>query len=191
MAIVCEKFIFFHTPKTGGSWVRRAIGNSTEVILELLKHPLPRMIKHKPIFTFAFVRHPLTWYRSYWAYKNRVGWRPEPGMDDLRSDTFDGFLNNVLNHGSGYLSLMFDRRLGHHIGFVGKYENLVEDLVYAMKKSGQQFDEKALRETPPENVSPEYPKYNMDLAKKILKAEEAVLKRFNYSDDIEEVLNGK
>ena len=189
MCVIMDKVIFFHTPKTAGEWVRDALYNSTKVIASIGNHPFPRNVKHK-LFSLCFVRHPLTWYQSFWAYKMRAGWVDgNPGIESFRDDDFNTFVNNVVTGTSGFLSRTMDRRIGHRMSFIGKYENLVGDLIKALELAEQPFDEKKLIETPPDNVSYELPEYKREIAEKVIKTEDVMLKRFGYSFDIDEVLS--
>jgi len=187
MAIIMEKAIFFHMPKTGGSWVRIALRRATMVLAEINRHLTPREVRHNNLYTFTFVRHPLTFYQSFWAYKMRSGWKSE-GIDTFRNDDFNLFVSNVVEQAPGWCSRMMDRHIGHKMKFIGKCENIVDDTVTALKNAGQKFDQKILVETPPENVSYELPEYDRKIAEKVMKVEDCLIKRFNYSFDIDQVL---
>ena len=86
--------IYIHLPKTGGTWLQeaaRAAGLSTTA-------PPPRAgggpaahyhagladVYVDGHFSFAFVRHPLDWWRSYWGDRMRRGWQRDNAVTWLR-----------------------------------------------------------------------------------------------------------
>ena len=85
---------WLHIPKTGGIWVE-------ELLLSCVEGA--EMARHRHIgigccpegrFIFAFVRHPYTWYQSYWSYKQKVGWDPFNRFDQEAQDgSFAGFMD--------------------------------------------------------------------------------------------------
>ncbi len=81
---------FLHTPKTGGSWAYAAM-LAAGIRLQHPAQPAnlsPRARHYADaghpglaeiegpdgLFTFAFVRHPLAWWRSFWGHRMREGW---------------------------------------------------------------------------------------------------------------------
>ena len=55
------------------------------------------------LFTVAFVRHPLTWYQSYFSYKQRRGWDPNNDWDDVvRCDSFPDFVEAAISKTPAY-----------------------------------------------------------------------------------------
>ena len=54
---------------------------------------------HPERFKFAFVRHPVVAYQSYWRYKMGEGWNPPNQMDKkCGSDDFETFVLNALKY---------------------------------------------------------------------------------------------
>src|SRR5271155_5433393 len=98
MAVRLPNSIFIHLMKTGGWTVisaldhaklhRGTIGRDHDpaCLLPLPTHPRP--------FVFVFVRHPLTWYRSYWAYRMQAAWQVHPEQPITGWQTF----GSVLDH---------------------------------------------------------------------------------------------
>lgn len=100
MATRTDKAIFYHIPKTGGTWVRVALkeaGVKTRAVRTMggphpfnLKwtHATPdTVVQSAPIgrFSFCFVRQPVAWYTSYWSFRSRKGARRDEKFpaDDL------------------------------------------------------------------------------------------------------------
>jgi hypothetical protein len=169
MALLLPHSIFFHIPKTGGTWVREAVRAAgipaNEVFGELgsveidrygLFHAKPRELKVQGQFTFAFIRHPLSLYQSHWAYKCRLG--PDYYNDFDRqcmSEDFGEFVRNAVKMGP-WVSSEMREYLGYDakmVDFIGKQERLADDLVEALRRAGESFDEAALRSVPRVNES--------------------------------------
>ncbi len=167
-------------PKTGGTWVWR-------IFLELsipiesfgLKHGFlalsPKYFEryiHQDLFLFTFVRNPLEWYRSYWAFKSKSSqrlfedkaqWHPTWDLDTLcfeennAREDFNGFIKNVIKFTPGYLTRIYDlytRAEGFKkINFIGKTENLKEDLIEILKILEVDFEEELVLNRKFENIS--------------------------------------
>ncbi len=90
---------FLHVPKTGGNWASAVFRTLCPDARQMAKIHTPlKAAPGKDVFTFAFVRHPLTWYQSYFSYKLRKGWDPKNDWDHIvRSDTFDEFARKALH----------------------------------------------------------------------------------------------
>jgi hypothetical protein len=190
--LIFRNAVFLHLPKSGGTWVREAArraGVTFDDYLidgdqhgDLVNCPCPEK------FTFTFVRHPLTWYPSYWRFKMGAGWDERNPFDiDCAAATFHAFVRNALCKYPGWCSQMFEDYAGppgREVDFVGRFERLADDLVRALRTAGEEFDEGALRETPPANVS-SWPVseilWPQNLLEAVLVAEEAGLRRFGYA----------
>lgn len=164
MAIILPRSVFRHCPKTGGTWVTLAL-RKAGIVCESrgrkhwpgVSQPPPPGVDSKPHFTF--VRHPLAWYRSYWQHRMRCGWDRWDDFDQIvKSPTFAQFVERAVEFYPGYLSVIYYRRFagppGHEIEFVGRTENLVDDLIAGLESLGETFDAAAIRSTPPQNVAP-------------------------------------
>lgn len=130
-----------------------------------------------------FVRHPLSWYASYWAYRERYGWA-EGGnavsgreLDAFKADSFDSFIENVLGS-YPYLSYLYDFQMANRADRVGTVENLRSDLIKFLKESKTAFEELAILGEPKINSSDNLPVWNKGLADKMLKHEKYVVQRW-------------
>lgn len=190
--LILPRSVFLHVPKTGGSWVRKAIEAAgvpcTAFSLGSNHHPGLKDCPAPEKFKFAFVRHPVSLYRSYWQYKMTYGWDPLNDIDNhCKSTDFPSFVRNVASTFPGAYGKNLDEIVGkpdRQIEFVGKYENLREDLVTALQLAQEDFDEAIIRNLPPYNVSDKksYPAvYTDELRALVCEVEAEVLQRFNYA----------
>ena len=136
-------------------------------------------------FTIAFVRHPLPWWRSYWAYRMRTGWVMESHVDAAAaSEDFGEFIAGVVAHVPGWASEVFWSFCGapeRPIEFIGYHERLALDLERGLRLAGALFDERALRAEPPRNTSDEMlarARYTPALARALATAEARAIDRF-------------
>ncbi len=115
------------------------------------------------------------------------GWDAGNLIDnECRADNFHTFVTNVLEKLPGIYSRSLHEFVGppdQPIEFIGKYENLVEDLVTALQLAGEQFDPAAIRNLPPYNVSDKksFPAaFTPALEAHVLAAEAEAVSRFRY-----------
>lgn len=106
--------------------------------------------------SFGFVRYPVTWYESYWRHRLSYGWKDDHNIDrECQSDDLERFVESVVDRYPGWMGRYFEQWLGkdhESLAFVGRFENLVDDLCLGLKKFDQPFDESKLRATEPINV---------------------------------------
>jgi hypothetical protein len=177
---------FVHVPKTGGTWVRAAIQVSGIPHLAVGGHhdtlnDEKRLVMHDRL-TFAFARHPVSWWASFWAYSIEHGWPPVSGplWDRITRNcvmpTFGEFMDRMLaEHPGAYTHILF--RYLEHVDFIGRYEHLEHDLVAAMERAGEHhtlvLPARLNASKPPEVPEP--------LRRKILETEKDTVSRF-YGD---------
>ena len=180
--------VFLHVPKTGGTWVREAL-RAGGVPFEEFDEPHAHLslCPSPDKFKFAFVRHPLTLYQSYWRFKMTNGWDADNEFDvECGADSFQAFVENVLAGHPGWCSRMFEDFVGerhNEIEFIGRFEQLANDLVRALRLAGEPFDEAALRAQPKVNVSvwPVHEaQWPAELAVRVIESERDALVRFKY-----------
>jgi hypothetical protein len=148
-------------------------------------------------FMFCFVRHPVTWYESWFKYMSQPSrhwwawgderanevWHPNSMLNGLGDPDFNQFVRNVVRKRPGYVTEMYGWYTKSQIDFVGKLENLQEDLVTALKMTGLVFDEESIRNHPKVGVSPEPRQeiiWDRDLKEEVYKLEYAGMVRFGY-----------
>lgn len=191
MASIMPKSRFVHMPKTGGCWVEHTLHFCVKGA-KSLNNPHPHIpLSEMPgggLFTFGFSRHPFEWYRSYWAYRMTTGWDAGNGFDRVCGDSiFSYFVEKALENKPGYYSKSLRSYFGPRestIDFVGKQENLVEDLITALSMANESFDPEKIRIRKPVNVSKAKYKQEAicqdDLKVLLLEAEKEAMERFGY-----------
>lgn len=179
---------FFCCPKTGSQFCTQAISSCCVVY----EHPeeyhagvSAKSGNHLP--TFGFVRHPVSWYESYWRYRMGSGWLDDGHQvdRDCKADNLEMFIENVLNQYPGWMSRGFEYWMGPNLdyfAFVGKYESLLDDLCSALNFFGEPYDEVKLRNTPAINVGdrarfPSSP-LNNSIVKRIEESERRIIEKF-------------
>jgi hypothetical protein len=185
MTAIGKGFAFLHVPKTGGTWAIRAMEAAGVSVSDVGAHAdLDTIRPYGDLFRFAFVREPLSWYRSFWSHRHTFhDWDEDGYLDQVGRAPFEDFLNDAMARYPGYLVGLFELftgPVGAEIEFVGRYESLVDDLVEALRRAGQSFDEDALRNYPAWNVSSHNleMRCSAELANRLKEAEYPVYERF-------------
>src|SRR5438876_9097192 len=104
--LIFKDAVFLHVPKTGGTWVKAAVTNARldfeDYIVDGDPHGDLSNCPFRDRFIFAFVREPLSRYRSYWRFKMgqfqmNTDWDTRNPFDEACAAlTFEGFVENVL-----------------------------------------------------------------------------------------------
>jgi len=191
--LMTDNLVFIHVPRTGGSWIYKAL------VLGLKDTEIELIPGHEDLtsignfrgdkFVFAFVRHPVDWYASYWNRRVSLGWTNCEFDEVGKSDNLSEFAIKIMNHFGPYCTKLY-KKFTHgnqKPDFIGKYENLVDDLIGALRVSGSEFDEDAIRNYPPMNCSDfeKYPgEYNSDTLERILDVEKEIIDRYDYEKDL-------
>ena len=209
MAWLLPRSVFIHVPKTGGQWVAAALEEAGLLAGTVGPiHASPEEIAGDPEVAarshrFAFVRNPLTWYRSMWAHRMDEGWAPvddpqwftprwieawAPFTDAVRAQRFDRFVRNVVaEFPDGFLSSLYEAYTDGCTQ-VGRYEHLAEDLVRILSEIGERFDPDRVRRTPPRNVRGDTPtrrrqaEWTPDLVALVQGAERRAFARYGYAE---------
>lgn len=189
---------FLHMPRTGGTWARKALHAAVEdsyvydkphISLAQARTHTRRIVGDRP--AFAFVRHPIDWYISYWKRRAHHGWTNDRDFDiECRAPTVAQFVEKVVSNRKfrGYLSKYFARYTGtpgNEISFVGRYENLRADLVRALARHNEEFDLDIIRNLKPVNVSHPFTEEQLRLppalASALVECEHAAMVRYGYA----------
>lgn len=166
MALVLPKSAFVHVPKTAGLFVRAAIkraGIKTYEFGEQHTH-FPQLLTFRDRkfwrkkLVFSFVRHPLTWYQSRWAFRLKTGWQMKHPLDyHCACNDFGGFIRNCYSHfPHGWVTEEYKNYLESEpelISFVGRQETVVADLLSVLEQAGETFNARTIKSTPRTNES--------------------------------------
>ena len=187
-----DRMAYIHVPKTGGTWLMQALvksGVECKVVHEggAISHVSWSKMPPRP-FRFGFVRYPPTWYRSYWTFVRNA---PEGAADNdldrtiLKSTEFSDFVETSFTNFPGFLSVMYEDFLGPPgaIEFIGRYENLQDDLIEALRLAGETegwgaANYHVIRNLPPVNVSSAKAGMAPELEAMILESEAHAVERF-------------
>lgn len=173
--------VFNHVPKTGGTWVRQAFkrfGLRTEMVGMAHQTVIP-----KGEFSFRFVRNPLTWYSSMFAYRQATGW---PDQDSFlwsprfRANNLTEFVINVARmFPRGYLTQLYAE--SSRCTFTGKFENLAADTAEVLKRLGKEnLNELYSFAGTFVNSVPHQEELTASMAKMVLRWERKVFERYGY-----------
>ncbi len=201
-----------HIPKTGGNWVNNVLWRTGVAQLDFgHKHLDLKGVQHfdkylndankwteQPYksFKFCFVRNPITWYESWWHMMMALdwpnwgvdgdidNWHPNSILNGLGSSNFNYFIENVLNKCPGYVSELYSWYTSKETDFIGKQENLIDDLSCVFKLLGMSVNKMELEKIQPLNVSRSKNKivWDPDLLSEVKKLEVVSFKRFGYLD---------
>lgn len=150
MALRFSNHIFYHIPKCGGSYVRHIIEKMETDRQEICwTHSTPfetRIGQTISYPSFAMVRHPVTWYESYFRYRrtsNTRPWQKDCYYDaKVESETYQEFIEKTLAStvaGAttyvGHLYAPFIKNVTHLL----KLEHIHEDLNMVFSKWGYDY----------------------------------------------------
>ena len=168
MAVILPHSVFFHFPKTGGYFVRKVIQASgvpyrDDDPRDLSFHAIdPGKLKMDVDgrAKFLIMRHPMEWYTSYWNHRIQRGWEGElhvgwNAIDIYQAkgaNDFPGFLEQVLDEGVPFISQ--HRDLFEQMDFIGRFENLREELCWIFKRTGDKIPCDLIRRMASQNVIP-------------------------------------
>ncbi|HEU5268329.1 MAG TPA: hypothetical protein VFU36_00285 [Jatrophihabitans sp.] len=177
-------------PKTGSSWIRAKVA---ELGLDVAEVGDPAMREHDLLQHFdrsgysavgAFVRDPIDWYRSYWAYRMERGWRPRYALDEhCRSEDFETFVRLAVSTLPGALGNIYTSYTGgpeDEIDFVGRQETLAADLARFLDLIGEPYDPAVLDTGGRVNATSTRPAYPEELKELITLSEWDTMARFGY-----------
>jgi len=222
LAIVLKNgSVFLHIPKTGGNWITAVLQEINLVdkmvphkhadidrffspvfkyrkeLLKYLFSPKYFSYLHNKPFMFCFVRHPLSWYESWFKYQSQskrqwrpfgeprdiYNWHPNAILNGLGSPDFNQFVRNVINKRPGYVTELYGWYTRPQIDFIGKQENLTEDFIKVLRIMNVGFDEDFIRMRGKVGVS-ELPKepiiWDEGLKEEVYRLEYAGIVRYGY-----------
>jgi len=155
--IVLKNSIFYDIPKTGGSWVSEGLVAymKGEFVLGS-SHSPPGVFKEKEKeckgrLKFAFIRHPVEWYRSYYASRVASG--------QTEQVNFSEFLDYAFYEKPCFFNDKPWTTYGNYLkpflkcDFIGRTEKLAVDLGKALDMAGEEYHPDRLLDRPKVNES--------------------------------------
>jgi hypothetical protein len=102
------------------------------------------MTESKNTYNFCFVRHPYTWWPSFWYWSKRDRFSAK----EKECPDFDTWIQEYGPFWMGHYSNYLARYIGEDpayptdikMHFIGKVENLFVDLEKALKNAGEEVD---------------------------------------------------
>jgi len=150
-------------------------------------------------YRFCFVRHPLSWYESWWKYMETIGWRdfgetnsaslwhPNSILNGLGSHDFNEFVWNVIKKRPGYVSELFMSYTKSGINFIGRTESLNQDMLDVMNILDIEIDKSKILDAPKFHESKKVQiEWDPKLRDMMLKLELPSLIHFGYINEKEQ-----
>lgn len=140
---------------------------------------------------FCFVRHPLKWYESWFRYRRGkqhlprtvLSWHPHAILKGTVTGDFNEFLTNAVACRPGFVSELYASFATPGVQFIGRQENLVDDLVHVLRRLNENFDEDFLRNYRKVNeshVSRDAVSWRPDLRRLLTRLELPALAHYGY-----------
>lgn len=177
MALLLQHTVVYHAGRTGGHWVKAALqaagliqGQSRRI------HDNPEDLQFWPEaqcrpWSICFVRHPISWVRSFWIHETQFGWTHEEFRPLREYSPFAEYLEQLIDRfPGGAVSRYFDPFV-NNVRLIGKFEALDKQLFELLTHAGENIPE-ALRLPRPINYS--YP----DIVNSSATAPQSVRERF-------------
>lgn len=210
MALALKNSVFLHVQKTGGHWVNDCLVkcNLTEKCPIDHSDEIPKECEN--FFKFTFIRNPIDWYVSRWRcphHRGRCWWNgidpTSPKFNDecevfkLKLDFLDAqnvnefndfnvWMKRILNcslvqkNNIGIASLYMQRKINLS-NFVGKKENIKNDLIKALTLAGEVFDKEIIENNKSVGVSQILkPKISKENLNKILILDREIIEEYEY-----------
>ena len=198
--ILLNRSSFIHIPKCGGSTIQSML-NRLELITKIYRSPqnghlfLHQMTESKGTYNFCFVRHPYTWWPSFWQWSKKDRF----SLMERECPDFDTWIQEYGPFWMGHYSKLVSRYTGDDpvyssnikMNFIGKTENLFRDLRTALIKAGEEFSETTYQDVVSSQDTDEklikfknkqeYNRVISDKSKEIIyKTEKYMFDKFNY-----------
>ena len=193
--LIGDRLALLHPPKTGGIWARsacRAVGLPWHRYSRDGSPPCQHADVAPPPGrkTMVFVRHPVTWLKSFWMFHERTSWEQftdSPGFIFYacyrRGEDFPRFVSRYLDRMPGAIGRMFDRYT-RHADMVGKTELLPADLARFVGGVHPEIDTEPLLHMPRRNASPVAQKLTVNFAPgqvdAVTRVESEYIERYGY-----------
>lgn len=216
MALVLKNdVLYLHVPKTGGNWLTATL-EAEDLVVGKISHKhatwdyvvnardkergwfgrvtgARQQLSRSPQ-VFCVVRHPLSWYESWWKYQNGKAWRDWgtaghlgdwhvcAALNAAKSPDFMDFMRSVNLHCPGFASQMFARYTQGSGAIVLRNETLAEDFVALAEKVGWKIDPVRVLGSGRLGMSPNLPtEWDPDVRAETLANEHIGLRLYGYA----------
>lgn len=196
--------VYLHIPKCAGVWFYHAAGvvrgkpfTDADYVHSACGnpfHPLLGDVTTEHDLVFSVVRHPVTWYESWWKFQAGGGWVQHShgdgwwcvnGTERCGSDDFSTFIRLMLRWEPGFVTRMYEWYVGPPgrvlVNQIGRFENLHEDCARFFRSLGYDTTAADLRKIKPNNVSLKRagrPVWDPGLRRRVIEAELPTIRRF-------------
>jgi len=148
-------------------------------------------------FVFCFVRHPLDWYESLWRFSRKRGWvrlgrsgywsqwHPFSFLNEIMDEDFNRFMEKVVRRRPGLVTELFYGYARPEVNFVGKTENLAEDLITVLEYLQLPYDPEVVKRKGKVNVTSDSnvnERWDESLKAQVLELEKPAMVHFGYAD---------
>jgi hypothetical protein len=198
--LLLPKSSFIHIPKCAGTFLQAFLHH---LKLPIYRYTQPQdghlflhqMVRSSNTYNFCFVRHPYTWWPSFYEWSKHTRF----SAMEKGSPNFDVWLQDYGAFWLGLYTRLVDRYTGNDhiydsnikVHFIGKVENLYEDLLTALENANENFNREQFHRLVNEADTKEsltkwsnkqdYNKNISEASKELIyKAEKSIFDRFNY-----------
>lgn len=140
--IITPSYVYIHLPKTGGWWVREVVlAGGGPCYVGPMHVPADELLPAMGgRYSFTVVRHPVTWWRSFWSHSSTRGWPSSLEPFNRIADccvwySYQEFMTRVLNDIPGEYGRIA-RRYTAGVTRTGRFENLAADLLAFTTEAG-------------------------------------------------------
>jgi len=199
MPITTEKLCFFHMPRTGGTWVQRALEAALPPGVPFVWNHHFAITECDPEtwdgrVTCTFVRQPFDWLRSWFAWQQDHKWKgmsgPTTCLEKFRDEDFEQFTRNLVEKAPRLVTTLYEAYTDK-VDMIGNTARAREDLIEIMQSAGEEFDPLAIYTLPIANASHCKTlmclEWNIDIAHQFYENEREIFERFFCRTIAEEV----
>jgi len=128
MVTKLKNSIFYHIPKTGGSWInegiRVAFKEKEFVGPAGLAHASPEQYKPQAFFSWTVIRHPIAWLKSNFSYRTlQNDWGI---FGDYAHNDFNEFARRLYEYNPRFVTKFFEPFLT--VRYIALNETMQQDL---------------------------------------------------------------
>ena len=189
-----SRALILHVPRCAGHFVMFAL-EQLSIPFHFLtnatgsKHGLRQHFAVNADLCACFIRHPVSWWVSWWRYCRGRAWSHHPDylwhpcrpLVQCRALTFPDFLRKGFRLVPGFVSAMF-AQYATAADYVGTVENIAADLGGLLQRLGYDAPRRVLASLPPIHASrPRGTRWRRGQRRKLMRLERAGIDLWNES----------